>query len=68
MRKLISVLLFVSLLPILGSMAFAQKKYDIVNVPKVAGIQWFNRMEEGVKQFAQDTGNNAFQVGPAQAA
>ncbi|WP_037278346.1 autoinducer 2 ABC transporter substrate-binding protein [Rubellimicrobium mesophilum] len=41
--------------------------YDIATVVKIAGIQWFNRMEEGVKQFAADTGNNAFQVGPAQA-
>jgi simple sugar transport system substrate-binding protein len=40
---------------------------DIATVVKIAGIQWFNRMEEGVNQFAADTGANAFQVGPAQA-
>ena len=40
---------------------------DIATVVKIAGIQWFNRMEEGVQKFANDTGNNAFQVGPAQA-
>lgn len=40
---------------------------SIATVVKIAGIQWFNRMEEGVKQFAADTGINAFQVGPAQA-
>lgn len=40
---------------------------DIATVVKIAGIQWFNRMEEGVKQYAADTGTNAFQVGPAQA-
>ena len=39
----------------------------IATVVKIAGIQWFNRMEEGVKQYAEDTGANAFQVGPAQA-
>jgi simple sugar transport system substrate-binding protein len=39
----------------------------IATVVKIAGIQWFNRMEEGVDQFASDTGHNAFQVGPAQA-
>ncbi|MCU0908619.1 MAG: autoinducer 2 ABC transporter substrate-binding protein, partial [Rhodobacteraceae bacterium] len=39
----------------------------IATVVKIAGIQWFNRMEEGVKQFAADTGADAFQVGPAQA-
>ncbi|MEQ8659097.1 MAG: autoinducer 2 ABC transporter substrate-binding protein [Hyphomicrobiales bacterium] len=40
---------------------------DIATVVKIAGIQWFNRMEEGVQTFADETGNNAFQVGPAQA-
>ncbi|MEL6202801.1 MAG: autoinducer 2 ABC transporter substrate-binding protein [Pseudomonadota bacterium] len=40
---------------------------DIATVVKIAGIQWFNRMEEGVKKFADDNGMNAFQVGPAQA-
>ncbi|MEM8728753.1 MAG: autoinducer 2 ABC transporter substrate-binding protein [Pseudomonadota bacterium] len=40
---------------------------NIATVVKIAGIQWFNRMEEGVKKFADDTGMNSFQVGPAQA-
>jgi simple sugar transport system substrate-binding protein len=40
---------------------------SIATVVKIAGIQWFNRMEEGVRQYAADTGANAFQVGPAQA-
>ncbi|EEW24734.1 autoinducer 2 ABC transporter substrate-binding protein [Rhodobacter ferrooxidans] len=39
----------------------------IATVVKIAGIQWFNRMEEGVKKYAADTGTKAFQVGPAQA-
>lgn len=43
------------------------KKFNIVTVVKISGIQWFNRMEEGVKKFATDTGNNAYQVGPAKA-
>lgn len=47
--------------------AMAQDAKKIATVVKIAGIQWFNRMEEGVKQFAADTGNDAFQVGPAQA-
>ncbi len=46
--------------------AAAQEK-SIATVVKIAGIQWFNRMEEGVKQYAADTGTKAFQVGPAQA-
>lgn len=52
----------------LAAPAFAQEEpKDIATVVKIAGIQWFNRMEEGVQKFAEDTGNNAFQVGPAQA-
>jgi simple sugar transport system substrate-binding protein len=47
--------------------AAAQDSKEIATVVKIAGIQWFNRMEEGVAQFAADTGNNAYQVGPAQA-
>ena len=45
----------------------AQDAKKIATVVKIAGIQWFNRMEEGVKQYAADTGADAFQVGPAQA-
>ncbi len=45
----------------------AQKKYTIYTVVKITGINWFNRMEEGVKQYAKDSGNNASQTGPAQA-
>lgn len=47
--------------------AVAQEKYTIPTVVKISGIQWFNRMEEGVKKYAADSGNNAFQVGPAKA-
>ncbi len=45
----------------------ADKKYNIITVVKISGIQWFNRMEEGIKKFAADTGNNAYQLGPAKA-
>ncbi len=52
---------------LLAMPALAQDTKKIATVVKIAGIQWFNRMEEGVKQYATDTGNDAFQVGPAQA-
>ncbi|WIY82335.1 substrate-binding domain-containing protein [Propionimicrobium sp. PCR01-08-3] len=39
----------------------------MVTVPKLTGIAWFNRMEEGVKQYASDTGNNAYYQGSSQA-
>lgn len=37
-----------------------------VNVVKLTGIAWFDRMNEGVKAFAEESGKNALQVGPAQ--
>ena len=36
-------------------------------VVKIAGINWFDRMEEGVKKFGEDSGINASLVGPAEA-
>ena len=51
----------------LGAGATHAQDTSIATVVKIAGIQWFNRMEEGVKKYAEDTGTNAFQVGPAQA-
>jgi len=51
-----------------GTQAVAQSETkDMATVVKIAGIQWFNRMETGVAKFAEETGMNAFQVGPAQA-
>lgn len=44
-----------------------EEKRDITTIVKISGIQWFNRMEEGVRKFAADTGHNAVQVGPAKA-
>jgi simple sugar transport system substrate-binding protein len=35
-----------------------------VTVVKIAGIDWFNRMEVGVKEFGAETGINASLVGP----
>lgn len=51
----------------LASPAPAQESHDIPTVVKLIGVQWFNRMDEGVKRFAADTGNNAYLIGPAQA-
>lgn len=42
-----------------------KKDWTIALVPKDSTNAWFVRMEEGVKQFAADTGINAFQKGPA---
>ncbi len=43
---------------------------DTVTIPmivKISGIQWFDRMEEGVNEYAQETGQDVYQLGPAQA-
>ena len=47
--------------------AVAAKSYNIPTIVKIAGIQWFNRLEVGVKKFAADTGNNSYELGPAKA-
>ncbi len=41
--------------------------FKIVTIPKTTGIAWFQRMDLGVKQFAADTGVDAYQDGPATA-
>jgi simple sugar transport system substrate-binding protein len=42
-----------------------KKKYTIVTVPKLTSIAWFQRMEEGVKKYAKDSGMDAYYTGPA---
>lgn len=52
---------------LLATLPAIAQETSIATVVKIAGIQWFNRMEEGIEQYAKETGANAFQVGPAQA-
>jgi simple sugar transport system substrate-binding protein len=47
------------------SQTAAAKKFTIVTVPKLTSIAWFQRMEQGVKKFASDTGMDAYYTGPA---
>lgn len=39
----------------------------IVTVPKLTGISWFERMEEGVDRYAEETGTDAYMQGSGQA-
>lgn len=39
----------------------------IVTVPKLTGVSWFNRMEEGVDRYAESTGADAYMQGSGQA-
>lgn len=68
MKKLVSLILVLCLVAAFGTfgsqVAFA-KQYTIATVVKLTGVAWFDRMNEGVKKFAKDTGVNAFEVGPA---
>lgn len=70
MRKLISLktLLLLTLIfgMVLPGVAMA-KEAEIVVVVKIAGIPWFNRLEEGVVEAGKDLGVKAYQVGPAEA-
>jgi simple sugar transport system substrate-binding protein len=45
----------------------AASDLTFVTVVKIAGINWFNRMEEGVLAWGKDQGVNATLVGPAEA-
>jgi len=47
-----------------GSADPKTKKIRIVTVVKRTGIVWFERMEEGIKQFAAQNGVDATMVGP----
>jgi simple sugar transport system substrate-binding protein len=45
----------------------AAEDLTFVTIVKIAGINWFNRMEEGVLAWGEETGINATLVGPAEA-
>ena len=74
MKKVFVVLL--SLFLLCSSMAFAngstekasvaKKTYRIAVVPKLTSIAWFQRMEVGVKEYAKETGVDAFYTGPSE--
>lgn len=40
--------------------------YKIAVVPKLTSIAWFQRMEVGVKEYAAETGVDAFYTGPSE--
>jgi simple sugar transport system substrate-binding protein len=60
------VVFFLALGLILPGFALA-KEAEIAVVVKIAGIPWFNRLEEGVVAAGKDLGVNAYQVGPSEA-
>lgn len=43
------------------------KTYKIGVVVKLIGIGWFDRMNEGLKEFSEQTGHEVFMMGPSEA-
>lgn len=43
-----------------------ESSYKIAVVPKLTSIAWFQRMEVGVKEYAEATGVDAFYTGPSE--
>lgn len=71
-KKMVLVL---ALILVVASFAFAggakevtgaKKNYKIAVVPKLTSIAWFQRMEVGVKEFAKESGVDAFYTGPSE--
>lgn len=54
-----------------GTVAAAEKdggrQYTIAVVPKLTALAWYERMEEGVKEYAQENGVDVYYTGPAEA-
>lgn len=67
MKKFLFSLLVIALLMVVLVVPAMAKQYKIATVVKLDGIAWFERMREGVKKFAEDTGHEAFLVGPPKA-
>ncbi|MDG6895952.1 autoinducer 2 ABC transporter substrate-binding protein [Volucribacter amazonae] len=59
-KKLFSILL----LSCCSHFALASD-YEVVNISKIDGMPWFNRMAGGVIQAGKDNNVNAYQVGPS---
>lgn len=49
-----------------SSAAGKKGNYKIAVVPKLTSISWFQRMEVGVKEYAKETGVDAFYTGPSE--
>lgn len=67
MRKMcLTKLLSASLLGLMVfSTAAMAKEIEVVNISKIDGMPWFNRMGEGVTKAGSDLGIKASQVGPS---
>lgn len=71
MKKKVSLLVLLTMMLSIfafGAMAHAEdKEYEIAVVVKVVGIDYFSVFEDGVKEFADEYGVNAYVTGPSTA-
>ena len=65
--KLFAAVVVAALIGVAGipELSFAQDRKKMVTVVKIAGIPWFNALENGVKWAAKDFGIDASTVGPS---
>ncbi|EKT56088.1 autoinducer 2 ABC transporter substrate-binding protein [Providencia burhodogranariea] len=50
---------------IMCSTAAIAQEVEVVNISKIGGMPWFNRMGDGVTEAGKELGINAYQVGPS---
>jgi simple sugar transport system substrate-binding protein len=71
MKKIFNRFTLVFLASLLILMTFTgitiAKEYEIAVVVKIAGIPWFNRLEEGVIKAGKELGVNSYTIGPSEA-
>jgi simple sugar transport system substrate-binding protein len=71
MKKIFNRFTLVFLASLLILMTFIgitiAKEYEIAVVVKIAGIPWFNRLEEGVIKAGKELGVNSYTIGPSEA-
>jgi len=67
MKKLLLLAVILSLFVTFACERKSDEAYTIATVVKVDGIAWFDRMRVGVEEYGEETGHDAFLLGPSQA-
>ncbi|MFW5889348.1 MAG: autoinducer 2 ABC transporter substrate-binding protein [Bacillota bacterium] len=69
LKKKTTIILLGVLISLVFILSFsaAAEEYEIATIVKITGIPWFNRMEVGVDQAAEELDVNSYQIGPSEA-